>query len=390
MILSKQNNLGQSRLRSQEEGNDMKYGINRRRLLQATSTAMAAGALSSIAGRVAAQTPNQINVVLGGGDWGKANIEAYAKPFEAETGIKVNPITDDMGMGQVELMVKSGNVTVDVGALTQGSGLVAAKKGILEEIDYSLFKKEELDGIYEFAKQPFGVANLIYSYNMVYNTDVFPADKPRPANWAEFWDADKFPGVRTLVSGQFGSEGPWEEALLADGVSPDKLYPMDIDRVFASLDKIKPHIRKWWSSGSEIQQMLHDKVVDIAQSYDGRALLLIDQGAPTEINRNQAKLQWDYWVIPKGSPNAKAAQKFIEFATRAERQAAFCQLFPEGPSNGNAFKLLPEKVARKLPTHPDYIKSSVSINGKWYNEVGPSGVSNTELLIQRWNEWILQ
>ncbi|TGV78311.1 extracellular solute-binding protein, partial [Mesorhizobium sp. M2D.F.Ca.ET.145.01.1.1] len=105
-------------------------------------------------------------------------------------------------------------------------------------------------------------------------------------------------------------EGPWEEALLADGVSPDKLYPMDIDRVFASLDKIKPHIRKWWSSGSEIQQMLHDKVVDIAQSYDGRALLLIDQGAATEINRNQAKLQWDYWVIPKGSPNAKAAQKF--------------------------------------------------------------------------------
>ncbi|TJW82542.1 MAG: ABC transporter substrate-binding protein, partial [Mesorhizobium sp.] len=73
-------------------------------MLQATSTAMAAGALSSIAGRVAAQTPNQINVVLGGGDWGKANIEAYAKPFEAETGIKVNPITDDMGMGQVELM----------------------------------------------------------------------------------------------------------------------------------------------------------------------------------------------------------------------------------------------------------------------------------------------
>ncbi|TIQ16119.1 MAG: ABC transporter substrate-binding protein, partial [Mesorhizobium sp.] len=110
-------------------------------------------------------------------------------------------------------------------------GLVAAKKGILEEIDYSLFRKEELDGIYEFAKQPFGVANLIYSYNMVYSTDVFPADKPRPTNWAEFWDADKFPGVRTLVSGQFGSEGPWEEALLADGVSPDKLYPMDIDRV---------------------------------------------------------------------------------------------------------------------------------------------------------------
>lgn len=38
------------------------------------------------------------------------------------------------------------------------------------------------------------------------------------------------------------------------GVPADRLYPMDIDRIFASLDKIKPHIRKWWGTGSEIQQ----------------------------------------------------------------------------------------------------------------------------------------
>ncbi|RWJ02159.1 ABC transporter substrate-binding protein [Mesorhizobium sp.] len=368
----------------------MSYSLTRRRFMQATSSAVAVGALSSVSSRVSAQSSGQITAVLGGGDWGKANIEAYAKPFEAETGIKVIPITDDIPLGQLELMVKANNVTVDVAALAQGSGLLAAKKGILEKIDYSIYEPKNLNGIYDFAKQPFGIASLIYSYNMVYNTEVFPADKPRPLTWAEFWDVEKFPGVRTLVTGQYGSEGPWEEALLADGVPADQLYPMDIDRVFASLDKIKPHIRKWWGSGSEIQQMLHDKVIDIAQSYDGRALLLVDQGAPVEINRNQAKLQWDYWVVPKGSSNVQNAQKFIEFATRADRQAAFAQLFPEGPSNRNAFELIPDQVARKLPTHPDYMKNSVSTNGQWYNDVGPDGLSNTERLMQRWNEWILQ
>ncbi|MDX8483389.1 ABC transporter substrate-binding protein [Mesorhizobium sp. VK24D] len=367
----------------------MSFWINRRCFMQAMSSAIAAGALSSVTRPASAQSAGELRVTVGGGDWGKANIEAYVKPFEAETGIKVTPITDDTNLGQIELMVKSGNITLDVATLGQGSALNAAQKGVLEKIDYSGFKKEELNGIFEFAKQPFGIAALIYSYNMVYNTESFPASKPRPITWADFWNVEEFPGVRTLVSGQYGSEGPWEEALLADGVPVGQLYPMDIDRVFASLDKIKPHIRKWWGTGSEIQQMLHDKVVDLAQSYDGRALLLIDQGAPTDINRNQAKLQWDYWVIPKGG-NVQNAQKFIEFATRADRQAAFAQLFPEGPSNRNAFKLIPDKVARKLPTYPDYMKSSVSVNGQWYNDIGPDGLSNTERLTQRWNEWVLQ
>ncbi|MER8734571.1 ABC transporter substrate-binding protein [Mesorhizobium sp. M1227] len=367
----------------------MSSWINRRRFMQATSSAIAAGALSSVR-PASAQSSGELRVTVGGGDVGKATIEAYVKPFEAETGIKVAPITDDAVMGQIELMVKSSNVTLDVGYVGQGSALTLAGKGLLEKIDYSIHKKEELDGIFEFAKQPFGISSLIYSYNMVYNTESFPASNPRPQTWADFWDVAKFQGIRTLVSGQYGAEGPWEEALLADGVPADQLYPMDIDRIFTSLDKIKPHIRKWWGSGSEIQQMLHDKAVDVAQSYDGRALLLIEQGAPIEINRNQAKLQWDYWVIPKGGPNTQNAQKFIEFVTRADRQAAFSQLFPEGPTNRNAFKLIPDKIARKLPTHPEYMKSSVAVDGQWYNAIGPDGLTNTERLIQRWNEWVLQ
>ncbi|WP_249789782.1 extracellular solute-binding protein [Bradyrhizobium hereditatis] len=203
---------------------------------------------------------------------------------------------------------------------------------MLEPIDYSIYKKEELEGLVNYAKHPFGVAALFYSFVMAYNTEVFPANKPRPTSWAEFWDVKKFPAARSLVSGALGGEGPWEEALLADGVAPDKIYPMDIDRIFASLDKIKPHIRKWWANGSEIQQIVRDKGATIMNSYDARVNLLIDQGAPLEINRNRSKVTWDYWAIPKGSPNVKSAQKLIEFATRADRQAARGKLVAFGPT----------------------------------------------------------
>ncbi|WP_346348012.1 extracellular solute-binding protein [Bradyrhizobium sp. 139] len=95
-------------------------------------------------------------------------------------------------------------------------------------------------------------------------------------------------------------------------------------------------------------------------------------------------------MIPKGTPNAQNAQRFIEFATRAERQAAFAQLYPEGPTTRKAFKLLPEDVGRKLPTHPDYMASAIPINMGWYSERGSDGLTNTDRLRERWNEWILR
>src|SRR5262249_39314983 len=143
------------------------------------------------------------------------------------------------------------------------------------------------------------------------------------------------------------------------------------------------------TTGSEVQQMMHDKTVDVAQSYDGRALLLMDDGAPLEINRNQAKLLWDFWAIAKGSPNTQNAQKFIEFASRADRHAVVAQHIPYGPSNLNAYKLMPEELGRRLATHPDYMANSIPQNGQWYTEVGSDGLTNADRLIQRWNEWIL-
>lgn len=367
----------------------MSFWINRRRFMQAASSAMTMGALPSFGSSASAQSSGELRIRVSGGAYGKAIIDAYVKPFEAETGIKVRPITDWTTLAQIELMQRTNSVSVDVGLLDQATALVADGKGYLEKVDYSIYRQAELDGIVDYCRQPFGIAAVIYSFNMVYNTEKFPTDKPRPTSWAEFWDVKKFPGIRTLVSGQTGSQGPWEEALLADGVAVNALYPMNIDRVFASLDKIKPHIRKWWTTGSEVQQIMREKAADLQQSYDGRAIQLIDESAPLEIDRNQAKLTWDYWIILKGSPNARNAQRFVEFATRADRQAAFAQLFPIGPTNRNAFMQLPEKAARKLATHPDYMASSYPMNAKWYAEIGPDGVSNTQRLIKRWNEWIL-
>ena len=53
----------------------------------------------------------------------------------------------------------------------------------------------------------------------------------------------KFPGRRVLRR-----EEVWvtEAALKADGVKEGEFYPIDVARVFRSLDRIKPHIKAWY------------------------------------------------------------------------------------------------------------------------------------------------
>ncbi|PDT64026.1 ABC transporter [Bradyrhizobium ottawaense] len=363
--------------------------LDRRSFVQGASSAFAAGAFSSFAGRASAGTPAELRVSMSGGNWGDAIISAYVKPFEVENGIKVTPILRDVGSTQVQLMVKTNNVTVDVVNGTQLSAVKIGQAGLLEKIDYSIFKQEDLDGIPEHFRAPYGFASYVYSLNMFYNANKFPASRPRPVSWAEFWDVNKFPGTRSLPNGQSGDLGPWEEALLADGVAADALYPMDVDRVFASLDKIKPHIRKWWTTGAEILQIMRDDVADLGLSYDGRANSLVDSGAPIEISRKQVKLNWDHWYIPKGSPNAESAQKFIASTARPDRQAVFAKLIAQSPSNRNAYKMISEEVARKLATNPAYAANSYPMDAKWYTEVGSDGLSNIQRLQQRWTKWIV-
>ncbi|WP_411783888.1 hypothetical protein [Bradyrhizobium sp. UFLA01-814] len=141
--------------------------------------------------------------------------------------------------------------------------------------------------------------------------------------------------------------------MLADGVAPDKIYPMNINRIFVSMDRIKPPIRKWWTTGSEIQQIMHDKIADVVHTYDGRANLSIDQGTPIEISRNHGKLNWTCcWSIPKGSSNVKTRKS----SSNSLREPVLRLPCRSGSSSSAASLIAPSiKIAfagQNWPLHP--------------------------------------
>jgi putative spermidine/putrescine transport system substrate-binding protein len=351
--------------------------------------ALAAGAFLARPVKARAQTET-ITVHVSGGFYGDGNIKAFVEPFEKESGIHVNAVKSEVPPAQFELAAKTGSLDVDAFLTTEANGTMFSREGYIAEIDYSIYDKQELAGLKPASRPPWGVESIEGGFIMSINSEVHPPDKPKPKNWQQFWDYEKFPGVRTLQSGQTGTEGPWEEALLADGVPMDKLYPLDVDRVFSSLDTIKGQIRKWWTQGNDVMQLFNSGVVDIGMNFDGRATALQAAGKPIDINYNEAKVYGVYWVIPKASKHIAATQKFIEFASRAKQQAQMAEITKYAPSNGGAYEFIDPAIAKKLISYPDNAKNAFRLNGAWYAEAGADGKTNATRLVERWNTWSVQ
>src|SRR5271170_6624737 len=105
-----------------------------------------------------------------------------------------------------------------------------------------------------------------------------------------------------------------EFALIADGVPMDKLFPLDIDRAFKSMSRLKPFIKKFWDTGALSAQMMADKDVVLGSIWNGRLQAIAQKGAPLAIEWNQHMLQIQGYGIFKAGPNAKNAQLFVDFA----------------------------------------------------------------------------
>jgi putative spermidine/putrescine transport system substrate-binding protein len=336
----------------------------------------------------AAAQDHPLTIIAGGGLQGDSVVKAFVEPFEKETGIKVRVIHDQTSMAKFVLQEKSGNVDFDISGATPAMAIELMNQGYLEKIDYSQLDPAVMAKLAPESKQPWGVANFIYSWVLGLDAAKFPPGQPAPASWADFWDVKKFPGTRTLQNGVIGSQSALEEALLADGVPAGKLYPLDLDRAFRSLDKIKPAIRKWWMTGSEQMQLFQSGGASMGMGYDGRFAVMTQNGKPMRIVWDGAKMTGLYWTIPKGAKNLKEAYQFISFSARAEQQAAYARLTGYSPVNPDAFKFIPKELAQTMVTSPENRPHAFVVDDAWYAQKGPDGKTNADRVMQRWNEWI--
>lgn len=359
--------------------------MTRHLLTRRTVIGAAASALATAAGPpLLAQSGGQIVVASYGGRMQDSQREAYFEPFAKESGIAVVGATG-ITMAKVRAMVTSKNVEWDTFLATHEELEALAEAGLLEKIDTTRLDKGVMSELDSRLVHPYGVGSQYYAAVIAYNTKKFSKDN-HPRSWADVWDTAKFPGPRVMPAGSYQLR-PIEPALLADGVPPDKLYPLDLERAYKSLGKLRPSVIKWVSSGNAAPQALVDGEADIAVANHGRISQLRDEGAPVDYVWDGAIVTASFWVIPKGAKNPAGALKFIEFASRADRQVDFASRMPYGPANKKASEALPAKFKKDNPVGPENSAKVIFMSASaWAEKSG--GKSALDRNLEMWNRWI--
>ncbi|MGI6855740.1 ABC transporter substrate-binding protein [Mesorhizobium sp. 1B3] len=357
----------------------MNSRYNRRTVLKgAVVTGAAALVTPSILGRASlANEPLVVRTL--GGSYEDAVTKVVFTPFTQTTGIAIQPVPATTG--KLLAMHQAGTAEIDVIDIGAMEAMQFIGDGALASIDYGKWKDIDPGDLDAEARGDYYVGHTYYSAVLAYNTKVFSSgDAPR--SWADFWNAERFPGPRMLADLASGFVD-LEQALLADGVAPADLYPIDIQRALGVMSKIRPHIRKFWDTGALSAQMLTDQEVVMGSIWNTRAQVAIDNGAPIAIEWNGGLLRMQGWAVAKASKKQAEAQRFIEFALAPERQAALAALIPNGPTNKKAFEHISAERAAILPSNPAFAAKQIHQNVEWWN-------TNRSIVAKEWSKWLLE
>lgn len=265
-----------------------------------------------------------LSVASYGGAYQKAQRDNWFTPYTAATGVKWTE-SEESANATIQSMVENNQVTWDLVDVGNDFGL-DANAALLEPLDYSKIPGKEV--IPGFASK-YRVADITYGVVLAYRTD--KTNGAVPQGWKDFFDLTKFPGKRGIWD--YSAGGVYEIALMADGVAPKDLYPLDLARAEKKLDTIKDQI-VWWPGGAKSQELIGSGEVAMSLMWNGRAWSAKHtDNKPVEISWDQQILTSDYWVVPKGTPNKDAAMDFIAWTICKQNNAGPSNSIPYGPTN---------------------------------------------------------
>ena len=319
--------------------------------------------------------PEELVVLSWGGALQDAERETIFKPFEEKYNVRIREASPP-DYGKIKAMIDEGKPEYDVMNVDADFVPRAVRQNLLEKLDFTVIDKIDLD---PETVTEYSVGAEIFGNNITYNTTVYSKEN-HPKSWADFWDVKKFPGDRTF---QKRPTPLLEMALLADGVKIADVYPIDIDRAFKSLERIKPYIKTWWETGAQSIQLLTDNEAALGMLWSGRVLTAQDQNLPIALELNESVLALDSWVIPRGAKHKELAMKFIAFATDPQIDANYATMYPYAPINLKSYDLLTDEVKSRIATNPEVRKTQLMTDVNWW-------LDNFDSVNDRFQKWLLE
>ncbi|GAA4431902.1 ABC transporter substrate-binding protein [Georgenia halophila] len=257
--------------------------------------------------------------------------EAVIDPFTEKTGIEVVVETGSNADRVSQLQLADGDPGIDVMLISDYYAALAQDKGLFQELDAG--QVPNLETIADFAVED-AYHGPAYSYQLngtMYRTDELDAETA--ADW-ELYGDEQYAGRVALpdisvTAGQLMISGVAET--YGDG-------PYDIDTAYAKLGEWAPGILQFYSSTTEVTNLLTQGEIIAADTISGFATDLVASDepiawtAPAEgrfMATNRA-------MIPDGAPNAEGAHAFVDYLLSAEAQTSSAELVGDLPVNPEA------------------------------------------------------
>ncbi|WP_128971603.1 ABC transporter substrate-binding protein [Bradyrhizobium tropiciagri] len=342
--------------------------ISRRSFLVGAMGVLAAPMVS----RRAAAGSGTVTMVGWGGAYQEAVQRAVVAPFTKETGISVN-VAPGPVLAKVKAMLLTGNIEWDLYTDTGAVLASGSKQGFWEKLDSSILEMKDL------AVPPTSdyAINEISAVGITWDPKRCGSGR-HPVNFAEFFDLKKFAGRHAMRP---FPDGTLEIALLADGVAPKDMYPLDVDRAFKALDRIKPSV-VWPATTPQSVSLVQAGEVDFGMTYVARAKTTNGPGGgvPLAFSFEQNVFATSGYAVVKGAPNKENAMTLIAYMLRPEVQARLEDQAGNTPTSKQATSMLSTEARNWQPDLSN--PNSVMINSQYWAD-------NMEGAARRFKEWIM-
>lgn len=347
--------------------------LHRRALLR-SAAAFPALASGAFAFRAAAADKPPLIFLTWGGNFGKGVQIAFEQPFTKATGIPVTDVTP-FNYGKFVTAMKNGNPEqYDLVWLSdEVEPERAGRQGLLEKLNYEWLP--DAPNAIPAAKAEYGVSPYITCYLLSYRSDQYKGAKPD--GWRDFWDVARFPGPRSLGT---WVAGVLEAALMADGVAPDKLYPLDEARAFKSLDRLRPHIRVFHNTQAteQVEQMLYQGDVSMVLTWSSDFIAARNAGKPVDVVWNEGFYFSPAVGIAKGSKYVREAHRLLNSFFDPDAELTFIRAWPTSPADPGVVSRMTEQERNSAAI--SHVDKMVHFDRTYYLE-------NQARLQQKYDAW---
>ena len=326
------------------------------------------------------------------GPYARAQAIAILHPYGEDKHVNVRIAEYDGGLDHLRREVTTRTYDWDVIDFELADAVAACRLGLLESIDRTSLPPAG-DGTVatnDFvlgALGPCWVGSVVFSQVVAYAPEQFAANKPQTL--ADFFNTRTFPGPRALR--RASPKLNLELALLADGVSSERIYPLlstsaGVARALAKLSTLHGSI-VWWTRSAEPIEMLRDGRATFATSLDGSVFDAQTHGHDVGVIWDRQLYELDVFGVPKGDPRRDRAVDFIHYATDTAVLARVAQWVPYGPARHSSLPLVgsnPESgvaMRSRLPTATENFSTAFAVDDEWW-------LLHEARLMPQWQRWL--